>query len=82
MGLVLGSPVVPITLFLGSGVPYIRTNPKKGALITTWLLGYEVSGMHKVSGSVLLGSAYSSQAELLPRLPVLLTKPGVPLQAI
>ena len=38
----LGSPVVPFTLFLWLLVP-LRNNqpPKKGALIITWLLGYQ-----------------------------------------
>ena len=30
--MLLGSPVVPFTLFWGSGFPYKVTNPKKGAL--------------------------------------------------
>ena len=39
--LLLGSPVVPFTLFFGSGFPYKIPNPKKGALIIIWLLGYQ-----------------------------------------
>ena len=42
----LGSPVVPFTLFWGSRFPYKVTNPKRGALIRIWLLGYEV-GKHQ-----------------------------------
>ena len=36
----LGSPVVPFTLFFGSGFPYrvIGTNQKKGALVIIWSL--------------------------------------------
>ena len=37
----LGSPLVPFTLFFGYGSPYKVTNPKKGALIKIWLLGYQ-----------------------------------------
>ena len=38
----LGSPVVPFLLLLGSGFPCKVTNPQKGALIVIWLLGYQV----------------------------------------
>ena len=37
----LSSPVVPFAPFFGSGFPYKVTNPKQGALIIIWLLGYE-----------------------------------------
>ena len=36
----LGSPVVPFSLFLFQGSLNKVTNPKKGALIIIWLLGY------------------------------------------
>ena len=42
MLLSLGSPVVPFALFVGSSFSYKVANPKQGALIMTWLLGYQV----------------------------------------
>ena len=36
----LGIPVVPFTLFFGSGFPYEVASQKKGALVVIWLLGY------------------------------------------
>ena len=35
-----GSPVVPLCLFVGSRLSSKGANPKKGALIVIWLLGY------------------------------------------
>ena len=38
---ILGSPVVPVTPFCGSGFFEKVANPKKGALTIRWLLGYQ-----------------------------------------
>ena len=37
--IILGSPVVPFTLFVGSGFLFQVTNQKQCALIIIWLLG-------------------------------------------
>ena len=40
--LILAAQWYPLPFFFCSGFPYKVTNPKKGALIVIWLLGYEV----------------------------------------